>query len=58
MSEPQVMPPTKRQQCLTLLKSLLIAGPSLTYHAWKAARDARKNGATIWLADVRKGRKL
>lgn len=52
------MPPTKLQQCLTLLKSLIIAGPSLTYHAWKAARDAQKNGATIWLADVRREKKL
>ena len=51
------MPPTKLQQCLTLLKGLFIAGPSLTYHAWKSARDARKSGATIWLADVRREKK-
>lgn len=58
MDEPQVMPPTKLQQCIAILKSLVIAGPSLTYHAWKAARDARKSGSNIWLADVHREKKL
>jgi len=39
---------------MVLLKGLIVVGPCVTYHAWKAARDARKSGATIWLADVRK----
>lgn len=47
-------PPSKLRQIMVLLKGLIVVGPYLTYHAWKAARDARKSGTNVWLADVRK----
>ncbi len=54
MIQDPILPPSKLRQIMVLLKGLIVVGPCVTYHAWKAARDARKSGATIWLADVRK----
>lgn len=40
-------------QIIAFAKSIVLIGPSATWHLWKVTRQAKKSGVNMWLSDVR-----